>query len=473
MELRRLKGLSPSTARQLFTSTVAPVVDYASNVWMHVFKDRLLGPINRVQRAGAQAIVGTFSTVATAVAEAEAHIFSAGDRFWRRAVKLWTDIHTLPETNPLRRTTSRMRKFRKQYRSPLYQVADALQDISLEELETIRPYSLPPWEKRLHTVIDDSVASLLNQNWAVRIAVSSSARNGIVGAGGAIELRTSARHPPSKEPVSVSFSSTLGNRNEQNPYSGELAAMGDGLDALPKLRFRHILLTTRNKAAVQTLQKPRQQSGQRFIRRIYKLVRTLKRYGNMVTVAWLPTNEGDELSKIAKDKAKAATSQGCTPPSQLPSMRSTTLNLTRVKLASTKKLPENVGQHSKRIDKALPGKHTRQLYEGLSWKEATVLAQLRTGMARLNVYLHRINAAPTDQCECGQARETVDHFLFRCTRWAQHRTEMMQCTAIHRGNISFYLGGKLANDDKNWTPNMDAVRATIRYAVATGRFDTN
>lgn len=35
MELRRLRGLSPLTARQLFTSTVAPVVDYASNVWMH------------------------------------------------------------------------------------------------------------------------------------------------------------------------------------------------------------------------------------------------------------------------------------------------------------------------------------------------------------------------------------------------------------------------------------------------------
>ncbi|KAJ5544108.1 hypothetical protein N7494_005387 [Penicillium frequentans] len=32
MELRRLRGLSPATARQLFTSTVAPVVDYASNV---------------------------------------------------------------------------------------------------------------------------------------------------------------------------------------------------------------------------------------------------------------------------------------------------------------------------------------------------------------------------------------------------------------------------------------------------------
>ena len=108
-----------------------------------------------------------------------------------------------------------------------------------------------------------------------------------------------------------------------------------------------------------------------------------------------------------------------------------------------------------------------------SWKEASVLAQLRTGMARLNVYLHRIKAASTDQCECGQARETVDHFLFRCRRWTAHRVEMLQCTDTSRGNISFYLGGKSPTDDKNWAPNMNAVRATIRFAIATGRLDTN
>jgi hypothetical protein len=40
MELRRLRGLSPPTARQLFTATVAPAIDYASNVWMHEFNHK-------------------------------------------------------------------------------------------------------------------------------------------------------------------------------------------------------------------------------------------------------------------------------------------------------------------------------------------------------------------------------------------------------------------------------------------------
>jgi hypothetical protein len=48
MELKRLRGLSPSTARQLFTLTIALVVGYASNIWLHAFKDKASGPINQV-----------------------------------------------------------------------------------------------------------------------------------------------------------------------------------------------------------------------------------------------------------------------------------------------------------------------------------------------------------------------------------------------------------------------------------------
>jgi Reverse transcriptase (RNA-dependent DNA polymerase) len=465
LELKRLRGLSPATARQLFTSTVVPVVDYASNVWMHAFKDRLKGPINRVQRMGAQAIVGTFLTVATSVAEAEACIAPAQDRFWRRIIKLWTDIHTLPDTNPLRRNTSRMRKFRRQHRSPLYGVADVLKDCAMEELETINPFTLAPWEKRVQTITDDGVPDKIDA--AVRVAVSCSARNGVVGIGGATQLATSTRSKPKRR----TFYSTIGSRSQQNPYSGELAAMAQALRRLPPLRFRRIALLTSNKAAVLSLRQPRQQSGQEYICRIYNSIRWLQREGNVVTVMWIPKDDDNKLMKIAKDKAQKATGPETRPQTQRPGMKSTMLNAARAKRGTTRCLPEKVGSHAKRVDIALPGRHTRRLYDELSWNEANVLAQLRTGMARLNTYLHRINAAPTDQCACGHARETVDHFLFRCTKWTTLRTEMLQCTTRHRGNISFYLGGKTLTDDKAWTPDLKAVRATIRFALATGRLD--
>ena len=209
-----------------------------------------------------------------------------------------------------------------------------------------------------------------------------------------------------------------------------------------------------------------------MISQLYETVRTLKRVGNTVTALWLPASEECELARLAKQEAKLSTRPNTTPQTQLPRMRSTTHNIAR-KQGTTKKVPEKVGNYSKRIDAALRGRHTRQLYDQLSRKGSSVLAQLRTGMAQLNTYLHRIKACDTDQCECGQAAETVEHFLFRCRRWTAQRAEMLQCTQTGRGNMSLYLGGKAVTDDAKWAPDMDAVRATIRFAMATGRLDAN
>jgi hypothetical protein len=232
-----------------------------------------------------------------------------------------------------------------------------------------------------------------------------------------------------------------------------------------------VTLLTSNKAAALTLKNPRQQSGQEYICQIYKLIQRLQRHENWIDIRWVPTNEKNQLLGLAKEQAKAATQEDATPQAQVPRMKSTTLNIARSQVTGNQCLPEKVGRHSKRVDAALPGKHTRKLYDRLSWKEASVLAQLRTGMARLNGYLYRINVAETDQCACGQARESVEHFLFRCQQWTTHRMEMLQCTHTHRGNMSFFLGGKSPLDDQNWTPNLEAVRATIRFAIATGRLD--
>ena len=136
-------------------------------------------------------------------------------------------------------------------------------------------------------------------------------------------------------------------------------------------------------------------------------------------------------------------------------------------------LPEKVGKHIKRVDAALPGKHTRQLYDHLTFKEARTLSQLRTGMARLNGYLFQVKAVPSNQCACGQAEETVEHFVLRCKKWAELRAEMLKCTETRGSNISFYLGGKSTSDGENWKPNMEAVRATVRFAIATERLEAD
>ncbi|KAM3490228.1 hypothetical protein MY3957_006467 [Beauveria namnaoensis] len=467
MELKRLRGLSSATARQLFTSTVVPLVDYASSVWMHAYQDKLVGPINRVQKAGAQAIVGTFLTVATAVAEAEASLVSAGERLWKRVIKMWLVIHSLPDTNPLRRVTERMKKLYPAFRSPLYQVTRKLRGVPAEELESIQPFTIEPWRERIGAVSNGTVEGGPLAGEAI-VATSSSARNGVVGVGGVIQCSSTTQCNVQRE----TFSFTLGPRAEQSPYSGALAAMAYVLRHVPS-GCKRVSILTRSKAAVQSLKNPHQQSGQEFIRCIYDSIQDQQENGVSISITWKPTESDDELLNVAKRKAKDATREGARPEQQFPKMLSTTFNIEKRKLRAERHIPENVGKYSKSIDTALPGEHTRALYEDLPWNERTVLAQLRTYMIRLNGYLHQIRAVPSSQCACELERETIKHFLFRCPKWEAHRKEMTECTDTQRGNISFYVGGKSPSDGTKWKPNMTAVRATIRFALATGRLSND
>ena len=463
MALRRLRMVSPSTARQLFGATVAPVMDYASSVWMHACGGKAMASMNRVQRIGAQAITGAFRTVATAIGEAESSIRTVHERHSERATKLWVNLRTRPRTNPLARLGTRVFQ---RFTSPLQKIAHAHREVPTDRMEVIQPYVIAPWVDRLPVTIDtdgEKAIEAANSILGILIATSSSERRVTIGAGGAVH--DTLDNTPSGEPVL--YSTTLGTRAEQNPYTAELTAIAMALSYLPRLlRRRPITIFTSNQAAALALSQPQHQSGQTSMVQIYDTVRTLRERDNRIRIAWIPARGDFGLGKKAKEAARRATEQGCSPRGQPYRAKSTTINVARAKQREQRALPEDVGRYSREIDTALPGKHTRTLYDAFKRREARILAQLRTGMARLNGYLHRIGAAESDQCACGQAKETIKHFLFRCTMWATHRTQMLQQTDTRRGSLSFYLGGKAPSDPEPWTPNMDAVRATVKYALA-------
>jgi hypothetical protein len=174
----------------------------------------------------------------------------------------------------------------------------------------------------------------------------------------------------------------------------------------------------------------------------------------------------------AKKAARRATGVGRLPQKHFHSAKTTLINTAKAERRKHRTLPEGFRKHLKKIDAAIPGRYTRKLYDALGRNEACVLAQLWTGIARLNGYLHHIGAIDTDQYACGQARETVKHFLFNCSLWATHRDCLSeQIETRRRGSLLYYLGRKAASDLQNWRPTIKAVQTTIKYTIITGQLD--
>lgn len=132
-------------------------------------------------------------------------------------------------------------------------------------------------------------------------------------------------------------------------------------------------------------------------------------------------------------------------------------------------------------DSALPGKHTRLLYDKFTYKEAKALCQLRTKHSRLNNDLARMKAVETTDCECGHSRETARHFLFECPRWIEQRKSLLEAAGARWEDLSFLLGGRteqktasgelLDGPPKSWKPDVEVVNQTIQFALATGRLE--
>lgn len=117
------------------------------------------------------------------------------------------------------------------------------------------------------------------------------------------------------------------------------------------------------------------------------------------------------------------------------------------------------------------------MYDGKSRAQANTLCQLRTGINKLNSYLGKIGAADSEECSCKRGKETVDHFLFRCSKWNIVRaTHKIRELAGNRWGDTGYLLGGWSGEGKDgilakWKPRLEMVNATINFAIATGRLD--
>ncbi|KAF9728466.1 hypothetical protein PMIN01_13599 [Paraphaeosphaeria minitans] len=98
-------------------------------------------------------------------------------------------------------------------------------------------------------------------------------------------------------------------------------------------------------------------------------------------------------------------------------------------------------------------------------------------MTSLNIYLYKIKAAETAECECGLI-ESIPHFLFCCRKWAEQRRRPQLEHGERFGDLSYALGDissqkeggeSIVGPMQRGKPDTEVVRATIQFAMETRR----
>jgi len=202
------------------------------------------------------------------------------------------------------------------------------------------------------------------------------------------------------------------------------------------------------------------------------------------TLHWIPSHSGIGGNERADRLAKTATRAESEEPPQregrpwyFVKQALKKANITAGPLLAGR---PDVGKFTRKIDAALHQGKAATLYQQLNSSEAAILAQLRTGKTSLNIYLYKIRAAVTAECECGLI-ESIPHFLFCCRKWEEQRRRLRLQHGERFGDLSYALGGfssrleggeSIDGPIERWKPDIDVVRATIQFAMDTGRLQT-
>ena len=291
LALRRLRGLPPPVARQLFISTIASKIDYAASVWCPARKDTIISPgIGRlfepIQRIAAQAIIGVIRTTALAVAEAEAGIESTYTRLHARIIKHWINCHTSPKDHPFWPCRTAAVAEDDSFPSP-FKILAVHGPHCFSDMEVIRPFPLDPWQQSLCELIASSGSALddLHETGCARLWLftSVSVRNGLVGTGlvvrvNQVDIATSTRTVGSDDVLNAHYAQ-LGAILEASLYVRRL---------LPRIQMPpwkiHTTIVLSNRTVLQSLAKPHLQGGQTLITQVTNAITQLSEMGSKINL---------------------------------------------------------------------------------------------------------------------------------------------------------------------------------------------
>ena len=483
-------GITPKYARKLFIGVALPKILYGADVWYTPTPISKLGAnmgqrgtaqvtkkLTSTQRAGALAITGGLRTSPTDTLDALANLmpFELTIEKWcfRAAVRL----AALPDRHPLRKPVKLCAKrMVKKHRSPLHnlsRVIDANPDnIGTKAVATHNPETPKrrPFKINIPPDKESSKKEAQKATEEIQVFTDGSVTDDRVGAA-AILTRSGKDHRV--------LHYHLGKASEYTIYDAELAGLSMGMHLIKteKVARRHTMMGADNQAAINAIQNELSTPGHYIAKDILREAQQIsKQRGTKnysLTLRWTAGHVGIDGNEIVDQEAKNAAKGQSSNSSSLPRILRRKLKIStaalkqehnkRTKARWKRKWASSPrGKRDHQIDTSLPSKQFIQIISNpkLPRQAASLITQMRIGHIPLNKYLYRFKRVDSPRCPaCGEAEETVEHFLLHCPAYAHERWALEKAI-------------KSKPDLKTLLGNHKATLALKNYMEATNRFDT-